>query len=214
MADLTLIIGNKNYSSWSLRPWLALKVAGANFREEMINLWQPDTKAKILAHSAAGKVPILKDGGLVAWESLAICEYVADRFPAARLWPEDARARAVARSVATEMHGGFANLRQEMSMDIRARHPSPKVSAETKAEIDRVCALWREARQRFGAGGAMLFGRFSIADCMYAPVVTRFVTYSVSLDPVCAAYRDAVLALAPMQEWIAAAKVEPWSHAA
>ena len=214
MAELTLFIGNKNYSSWSLRPWLALKVAGATFREEMIRLWQPDTRAKIMAHSLAGKVPILKDGDLVVWESLAICDYVADRFPAARLWPEDAKARAVARSVATEMHGGFPNLRREMSMDIRARHPSPKVSAETKAEIDRICALWREARQRFGAGGAMLFGRFSVADCMYAPVATRFATYSVPLDPVCAAYRDAVLALAPMQEWIAAAKAEPWSIAA
>jgi glutathione S-transferase len=180
----------------------------------LIRLWQPDTKARILAHSTAGKVPILKDGDLVVWESLAICEYVADRFPAARLWPEDAKTRAVARSVATEMHGGFPNLRKELSMDIRARKPMPAVLAETKAEIERIGAIWRESRQRFGAGGAMLFGRFSIADCMYAPVATRFATYSVPLDPVCAAYRDAILALAPMREWAAAAKAEPWSMAA
>jgi glutathione S-transferase len=214
MADLTLVIGNKNYSSWSLRPWLALKMANATFREELIRLNLPDTKAKILAHSPAGQVPILKDGDLVVWESLAICEYVAERFPAARLWPDDIKARAVARSMSTEMHGGFAPMRKELPMDIRARKPLPVLSAEAKANVERVCAIWREARQRFGGGGAMLFGRFSVADCMYAPVVTRFATYGVPLDPVCASYRDAILALPPMKEWTAAAKDEPWSMAA
>lgn len=208
MSDLLIVLGNKNYSSWSLRPWLALKATGQPFKEEVIWLRKPDTRARILKHSPAGKVPVLQDGALVVWESLAICEYLAERFPAAKLWPDDRAARAVARSVSTEMHGGFAGLRRDLSMDIRARITDRVPAADAQADIARITELWRDCRARFGAGGPMLFGRFSIADCMFAPVVTRFVTYGVALDPVCSAYRDAVMALPAMQEWIAAARSE------
>ena len=208
MSDLLIVLGNKNYSSWSLRPWLALKATGQPFREEIIWLYKPGSKERILQHSPAGKVPVLKDGALVVWESLAICEYLAERFPTAKLWPDDRAARAVARSVATEMHGGFAGLRRDLSMDIRARIADRVPAADAQADIARIIEIWRDCRSRYGAGGPMLFGRFSIADCMYAPVVTRFVTYGVALDPVCSAYRDAVMALPAMQEWIAAARAE------
>jgi glutathione S-transferase len=208
MPEITLVIGDKNYSSWSLRAWLALKATGAPFREELVRLYQPDTRLRILAHSAAGKVPVLKDGPITVWESLAIGEYLAERFPAARLWPADAAARAYARSVATEMHGGFPALRRELPMDCRKRAAMPQISGEAQASIERITAMWRDARKRFGAGGDMLFGHFTVADCMYAPVVSRFVSYGMRLDPVCAAYRDAVIALPAMQEWLAGAAAE------
>ncbi|HEX6957797.1 MAG TPA: glutathione S-transferase family protein [Ferrovibrio sp.] len=215
MADLTLVIGNKNYSSWSLRPWLALKATGAAFDEVMIGLRHPDTRAKILAHSPAGKVPILKHGDLLVWESLAICEYLAETFPAAGLWPEDARARAVARCIATEMHAGFMALRRDLPMDIaRLGKAAGAASEEAKADIARVQQIWQDCRGRFGAdqggdsGGPFLFGRFSITDCMFAPVATRFRTYGVALDPISAAYVDAIYAWPAMQEWCAASAKE------
>jgi len=214
VADLVIVIGNKNYSSWSLRPWLALKATGAPFGEVMVGLRQPETKARILAHSPAGKVPVLKHGDLLVWESLAICEYLAEAFPAAGLWPADPRARAVARAVATEMHAGFAGLRRDLPMDIHRMSRTPGVAAEdAKADIARVQQIWQDCRGRFGAGdgeagGPYLFGRFSIADCMYAPVATRFRTYNVALDPVSAAYVDAIYADPAMREWIAAARGE------
>lgn len=198
--ELLLVIGDKRKSSWSLRPWLALFATGYPFREHKVRLDRPGTRAELLARSPTGLVPTLVDGELVLWESLAICEALAEWFPAARLWPDDAGVRARARSVATEMHGGFANLRREMPMDLAlrtTRTPSPA----TQAEIDRICALWRTCRAEHGAGGDLLFGRLSIADCMYAPVATRFRSYGVALDPACQAYVDAVLDLPAMRAW-------------
>jgi glutathione S-transferase len=215
VAEFTLVIGNKNYSSWSLRPWLALKATGQEFDEVLITLRQPETKAKILAHSPAGKVPVLKHGDLLVWESLAICEYVAELFPAAGLWPDDPRARAVARSVSTEMHAGFAALRRDLPMDIAKLSDVPRsASDEAKADIARIQQIWQDCRGRFGSkkqsegGGDFLFGRFGVADCMFAPVATRLRTYGVALDPVSAAYVDAIYAWPAMQEWCAAAAKE------
>lgn len=207
--NLTLVIGNKNYSSWSLRPWLALKAAGQPFSEVMIGLRQPRTKDAILRHSAAGKLPVLVHGSLTVWESLAVCEYIAETWPAARLLPADAAARAVARSVMSEMHAGFAPLRRDLPMDIcRLGQAAGQVSDEARQDIARVQNIWRDCRARFGAQGRYLFGDFGLADCMYAPVATRFRTYDIPLDPVSAAYVDAIYAHPAMQEWVAAAALE------
>lgn len=212
VSDLTLVIGNRNYSSWSLRPWLALKMTGVAFEEVLIVLRRPETKAEILLHSAAGKLPVLKHGDLTVWDSLAICEYIAETWPEAGLLPEDARARAVARSVMSEMHAGFPNLRRELPMDIGKLSPLAQNGVtpgeETRLEIARVQQLWQDCRGRFGKGGDFLFGRFGIADAMFAPVATRFRSYGVSLDPVSAAYVDAIYALPAMQDWCAAAAKE------
>ncbi|MEK9967561.1 MAG: glutathione S-transferase family protein [Ferrovibrio sp.] len=212
MSDLTLVIGNKNYSSWSLRPWLALKMTGQAFDEKLIVLRRPETKAEILLHSPAGKLPVLKRGDLTIWDSLAICEYIADTWPEADLLPEEARARAVVRSVMSEMHSGFAALRNEMPMDIHRKSPQAKQgvtpSEETRRDIARVQQIWQDCRGRFGKTGDFLFGHFTLADAMYAPVATRFRTYDVPLDPVSAAYVDAIYALPAMQEWSAAAAKE------
>lgn len=209
MAELILVIGNKNYSSWSLRPWLALKAAGQPFHEVMIGLRQPETKADILRHSPAGKVPALKHGDLLVWESLAICEYIAETFAEAGLLPADSRARAVARSVMSEMHAGFAALRRDLPMDIHFKSPTAgAVSEEARLDIARVQQIWQDCRGRFGMEGDYLFGRFGIADCMFAPVATRFRTYGVGLDPVSTDYVNAIYAHPAMQEWIAAAAKE------
>lgn len=215
MADFTLVIGNKNYSSWSLRPWLALKATGQPFDEVLVGLRRPDSKAKILSHSPAGKVPVLKHGDLLIWESLAICEYIAELFPEAGLWPRDPRARAVARAVAAEMHAGFAALRRDLPMDIAGLSQVPRSAGEeAKADIARIQQIWQDCRGRFGAGGEegeggdFLFGRFGIADCMYAPVATRLRSYRVPLDPVAEAYVAAIYAHPAMQEWCAAAAKE------
>lgn len=211
---LRLIIGNKNYSSWSLRPWLAMKVAGIGFEEVRIPLYVPGAKERILEFSPAGKVPSLVDGALRLWDSLSICEYVAEREPA--LWPRDPAARALARSVSAEMHSGFQGLRSQMSMNVRRRYPGRGRTPESLADIGRIVALWSDCRARYDAHaaaqvtdpGPFLFGRFSIADAMYAPVVLRFRTYEVELPPVCRAYADAVTALPALQEWIADAEGE------
>ncbi len=205
MSRLTIVIGSKRLSSWSLRGWLALKLSGARFDEVVIPLDQPSTRQRILEHSPAGRVPILKDGAVTVWESLAICEYLAERSPKAGLWPEGAEARAHARVVAAEMHAGFADLRRDMPMDCPARRPGEGQTPGALADIARVTEIWRDCRRRFGSGGDFLFGRVGAADAMYAPVVSRFVTYDVPLDEVSAAYRDAVLALPAMREWLAAA---------
>jgi glutathione S-transferase len=204
--SLILVIGTKRISSWSLRPWLALKATGAPFEEVEIALRQPGTKAEILKWSAAGKVPVLIDDGHVVWDSLAICEYLAECFPAAGLWPDERSARAAARSVAAEMHAGFPVLRQQCPMDVRLDEALAEPGPELLAEIARVDALWSACRSHFGADGPFLFGRFTIADAMYAPVVTRFHTYHLPLGPVAAAYRDAVLAWPALAEWIAGAR--------
>ncbi len=201
MSDLTLIVGSKNFSSWSLRPWLALKMTGQPFREVVIQLRRPETKAEILRYSPSGKVPALIDGGVTVWDSLAICEYLAERFPEAKLWPKDVQARAVARAVCAEMHSGFAALRQNLPMDIQADRRGFEIPPDAQADIDRIQALWAQCREQFGAGGPFLFGGPSIADAMYAPVVTRFTTYGVAMTPSAKAYASAIWALDAMQEW-------------
>jgi glutathione S-transferase len=209
MTELTLVIGNKQFSSWSLRPWLALKQIGLPFREVLVLLRRPETKAEILKYSPSGKVPYLIDGSLGVWDSLAILEYLNELKPEARLWPADRAARAFARAISAEMHSGFAALRQHLGMDLKRTPAKGEWPAEAAADIERVQAIWAEARARFGSGGPFLFGHFTAADAMYAPVVTRFHRYGVPLDPVLTAYRDAVLALPAMQEWTAAAQEEP-----
>ncbi len=203
----TLIIGTKRFSSWSLRPWLAAKMAGIAFDEVVIALRQPETKANILEHSPSGKVPCLVEDGLVVWDSLAICEYLAERVPA--LWPDDPAARAVARSVSAEMHAGFQVLRNLCSMDVLSDLPMAEIAPELAPEVARINAIWNDCRTRFGEGGPFLFGRFSVADAMFAPVVTRFKTYHLPLDTVPAVYAEAVMALPAMQEWITGAKASP-----
>lgn len=204
-APMTLVLGTKRYSTWSLRPWLAARMAGVAFDEVVITLRQPETKAEILKHSPSGKVPCLIHGALTLWDSLAICEYLAELHPA--LWPEGREARAVARSVAAEMHSGFPNLRNACSMDMGAETPMAEVPPDVLAEVERIRAVWADCRARFGAkaGGPFLFGRFSIADAMYAPVVSRFTTYALPQDDVSRAYCAAIWSLPAMQEWKRAA---------
>ena len=211
--SLTLVIGNKNYSSWSLRPWIAMKQAGIGFNETKVLLQHPDSREKILRFSPSGRVPCLIDGELTVFDSLAICEYINEKVGESgnvSLWPRDAGARAQARSIVAEMHSGFAALRTHMPMDIRSRHGTRGEAAlrrdDVAADVARIQSVWNECLQQ---GGPMLFGGFSIADAFYAPVVTRFVTYGVKLSPLLAAYSESVLALPAMQQWIAAAKAEP-----
>jgi len=191
---MLLVIGNKNYSSWSLRPWLAMKVLGIPFEEKRVPLYGPESKRELLRYSPAGKVPCLVDGELRVWDSLAILEYLAERHPG--LWPAEATLRVRARSVSAEMHSGFPSLRQHMSMNVRKRHPGKGRTPEVLAEIARVIGIWSECR------GPFLFGPFCAADAMYAPVVLRFRTYEVELPAACRAYADAVLALPALQEWM------------
>jgi glutathione S-transferase len=200
MAGMLLVVGNKNYSSWSLRAWLAMKVLGVPFEERRIPLYGPDSKAELLKVSPAGKVPILVDGATTVWDSLAILEYLAERHP--QLWPADAAQRARARSICAEMHAGFPNLRHHMCMNIRRRHPGKGRTPEVLAEIRRIVEIWGEAR------GPFLFGAFGAADAMYAPVALRFRTYEVELPPACRAYADALLDLPAMRVWIADAERE------
>ena len=205
---LTLFIGNKNLSSWSMRPWLALDASGLSYTETLILLNQPTTKAAILAVSPTGKVPALRLGDLVVAESLAICELVAELAPAAHLWPEDRIARAAARAVASEMHAGFAALRREHPMMLRERTPK-QPTAEVRAELTRFDTLLSEARARFGAGGPFLFGTFTIADCMLAPVATRIRTYDLPAAETTRAWAKAIFAHPSFKKWEAAAIAEP-----
>ncbi|HEY8155668.1 MAG TPA: glutathione S-transferase family protein [Myxococcota bacterium] len=208
-SDLTLVIGNKAYSSWSLRPWLLLRESGIPFQEILIPLYQPDSPRRIRERSPSGRVPALIDGATTIWDSLAICEYVAERFPEARGWPEDGVARAIARSVSAEMHSGFASVRTEMPMNVRGRRSGVTPSPAARNEIDRILEIWSDCRRRFGASGKFLFGRFGIADAMYAPVVTRFHTYGIELTGAARDYSEAVQALASLQEWSKAGRAEP-----
>ena len=209
--SLTLVIGNRNYSSWSLRPWLAMKQAGLAFEEVRIVLRGPDTRERILRYSPSGRVPCLLDGALAVWDSMAICEYVNEQYCDGCLWPADVGRRARARSVAAEMHSGFAALRTHMSMDIRGRYPERGAAALARAEVavdvDRIRSIWTDCLA--ASGGPFLFGGFSIADAFYAPVVTRFNTYAVALATPLKAYSDAVFALPAMQQWVAASAAEP-----
>jgi len=207
---LHLTIGNKNYSSWSLRPWLALKVAAIPFEETVIPIRHPGSREKFLARSPAGKVPILEDGAVTVWESLAILEYAAEKFPDAALWPREAAARAHARAISSEMHAGFVPLRRQCPMNMRRPVKKLDLSPETAADVARIDAMWSDCRARFGNGGPFLFGRFGAADAMYAPVVSRFHTYAVDVGAAAAAYMQAMMALPAWQEWSAAALKEEW----
>jgi glutathione S-transferase len=207
---LHLTIGNKNYSSWSFRPWLALKVADIRFEETVIPLYMPGSKEQLLARSPAGKVPILQDGAVTVWESLAILEYLAEKFPEAGLWPRDPAVRAHARAVATEMHGGFAPLRSQCPMNTRRPVKKLEPSAETAANVARIDAMWSDCRARFGGDGPFLFGPFTAADAMYAPVVSRLHTYDIGVSAASAAYMQAMMSLPAWQEWCAAALKEKW----
>jgi glutathione S-transferase len=208
MSRPTLVIGNRNYSSWSMRPWVFMRHHGIDFEERRLSLYTDTGKAEIRAISPTGLVPVLIDGGLKVWDSLAILEYVADRYPQTQGWPADAAARAVARSVSAEMHSSFQNLRKNLPMNVRRVTAARKWPAEVQADIDRVFAIWQDCRGRFGDAGPFLFGRFSIADAMYAPVVWRFATYSVPLPAAAEAYTGAMHALPAMQAWREAAHAE------
>ena len=208
MAATKLILGNKTYSSWSLRGWLAARLAGIDFEEVVIFLYKPGSRAEILKHSPAGKVPTLVVDGEPVWDSLAIAEYLAETCPDKALWPADPAARRLARCVTAEMHAGFQALRKALPMDLSRRAPRESLAPEVQGDIDRVQAIWRDCRGRFGQGGGFLFGKATIADAFYAPVVTRFRSYEVKLDPVAEAYCEAVMAWPLMQEWAAAAAEE------
>jgi glutathione S-transferase len=207
---LLLLIGNKNYSSWSLRPWIALKVAGIPFEEQVISLDAADFKERVHKISAAGKVPALADGETQVWESLAILDHLAEKFPQAGLWPAAAKARAHARSIAAEMHSGFTPLRRHFPMNVRRPVRPREPTAEAADNIKRIDAMWTDCRSRFGQAGPFLFGAFGAADAMYAPVVSRFHTYAVDLSPAARAYVGAVMSLPAWAEWSAAARAEPW----
>lgn len=210
-----LVIGDKNISSWSLRPWLAMKHAGIPFREINITLRTPEAKAQILRHSPAGKVPaLLVDGKQVVWDSLAILEYLAEVHAEAQLWPARLEVRAHARSAAAEMHAGFQALREHCPMDLVRRLPKSSLPDPVSADVRRIVGLWRDCRGRYGAGGGLLFGAFSAADAMYAPVASRFRTYLPDLavygdDGSAQAYVDTLFALPAMAEWEAAARLDP-----
>ncbi len=208
MSDYRLILGNKAYSSWSLRGWLIARLAGIDFDEEVIPLRQPETHAEILRHSPAGKVPVLVEDGTAVWDSLAIGEHLAERFPDRGLWPADPTARSLARCVVAEMHAGFPALRRDLPMDLKRHYPDHPIALEVGAEIARIQAIWQDCRSRHGAGGDFLFGTPGIADAFYAPVVTRFRSYAVTLEPTTEAYCRTVMAWPLMQDWIAAAEQE------
>lgn len=207
---MKLILGNKNYSSWSWRPWIAMKVAGLAFDEEVISVNAPDFKQRLLQVSGTGKVPTLIDGDIHVWESLAILEYVAEKFPQAKLWPADRGARAHARAIANEMHAAFLPLRRKCPMNLWRPVKKLALDDETLANVRRIDAMWTDCRTRFGAGGPFLFGHFTVADAMYVPVVSRFHTYAVDVGLVARAYMQAIIALPAWMEWRTAALEEPW----
>ncbi len=208
---MQIVIGNKNYSSWSMRPWVLAKEAGIPFEEVQLKFNEADgglTVVGIERFGVAGKVPVLVIDGEPVWDSLAICETLAERFPEKHLWPADARARQVARSICAEMHSGFQAMRGAMPMNIRSLYPGKGMNDKSRRDIDRILALWTSCREKFGKGGAMLFGRFSVADAYFAPVVMRFRAYAVELPPVPRAYSEAVLALRSVREWMDGARQE------
>lgn len=206
---LTLVIGNKNYSSWSMRPWVALKASGIPFTEIFIPLYTGEAdKQRILNVTKSGKVPALIDGEVTVWDSLAIIEYIAERFPDVSLWPQDRAARAHARSISAEMHAGFMALRNECGMNLHRPIRAKALSEQARADIVRVQQIWIECRARYAARGPFLFGAFSGADAMYAPVVHRFRTYAVDVAPPVRTYMDTMMTLPAFEEWTAAGRAE------
>jgi len=207
---LTLIIGNKNYSSWSMRPWFAMTAAGIPFEEILIPLYEPGSAERMIEYSPAGKVPILLDDGIRVWESLAIIEYLAEKFPQSGLWPNDPAARAHARAICSEMHAGFQPLRRECPMNMW--HP-PRAQAESEdveKNVRRIVAIWEECCTLFGAEGPFLFGRIGAADAMFAPVVSRFLTWGISTSVVSESYMAAITDTPAWQSWRGAALQESW----
>jgi glutathione S-transferase len=204
----SLIAGTQSWSSWSLRPYMALMAVGAPFTMEVVRLRQPESRETILKHSPSGKAPLLKFDGQAVWDSLAICETLAERHPEAGLWPSDAAARARARAYSAEMHSGFPDLRTQLSMEFGRTLPLPDLKPETAQQIERIIAAWEDALAAHGEKGGYLFGRFSVADCMYAPVVSRFTTYGVPVPPRVTAYMDKIWALPAMQNWLVASQKE------
>lgn len=214
MTRLHITLGNKNYSSWSLRPWLVMEHLGLSFDEAVIPLFAPESRAQLAQASPSGLVPVLRDGDLVIWESLAICEYLAERYPDAGLWPRDPALRALARSVSCEMHGGFVALRTHMPMDLRASRPGAGRGPGVEQNIARVLQLWdhcMRARGQAGVQGEFLLGPFGIVDAMFAPVVSRFRTYAVELSGQAEAYAKCIEALPALARWREAARAEPWT---
>ena len=211
MAPLTLVIANKNYSSWSLRAWLFMKHAGAEFQEVVIALDTPETREQIDRYSPSGHLPALRHGKLWVWDSLAICEYVAEL--SGKGWPQEPEARAVARAVCAEMHSGFATLRSLWPMNARARNRRTALTTALEADVERIDQIWNDCRGRFGGAGPWLFGEYSVADAMYAPVVLRFNTYGARISQTARWYMASVLEDAALQEWLQAAKQEPWTVA-
>lgn len=209
-----LTIANKLYSSWSMRPWLVMRAIGLDFDETVIPLRQADTAERIRAVSPTGKVPVLVDGDVKVWESLAIISYLADAHPEKPIWPQGRVARAHAKAISMEMHAGFQALRQACPMNLGKRFKAPALSDDARANVARIEELWREARARFGAGGPFLFGSFTAADAMFAPIATRLETYSLPVSAGSRAYIDAIYAHPAFQEWRAAALAEPWTIAA
>jgi glutathione S-transferase len=207
--EILLTMGNKNYSSWSLRPWILMKHVGVAFTERVMPLDTPEFTRDVASSSPTKRVPVLRHGALLVWDSLAICEYVCEL--SGRGWPKDREARAVARSACAEMHAGFSILRSQWPMNARAADRRTAPNPERSAEIARIEQLWEECRARFGAGGPWLFGEYSAADAMYAPVVLRLRTYGARVRESTAAYMAAVLADAHMRDWLAAAAAESWT---
>ncbi len=212
-SGLTLVIGNKNYSSWSMRPWVAMTAFGIPFKEVRVLLGEADSSEKIAEFSSAGRVPVLISGEMTIWDSLAICEYLAEQFPEKNLWPEDVAARAMARSVCAEMHSGFSALRSAMSMNIKMRFPGKGRTPGAQADIGRISEIWEECFAKFGHQ-RFLFGDFSIADAYYAPVVMRFMTYDVSLAPALQAYVGRVIEHPAVAQWMREALAEKEAIAA
>ena len=209
MSTLTLVIGNKNYSSWSLRPWILLKHLGLEFQEQLIPLYQAGSREEMMKWGPSGKVPMLHRGELRIWDSLAICEYIVE--VAGRGWPKDPEARAVARSVSAEMHSGFSNLRNQWPMNARAQNRRVPMTPAVQADIDRIEAIWADCRKRFGTSGSpWLFGEYSVADAMYAPVVLRFNTYGSQFLDSTRSYMKAVMEDPLLLEWLEAGKGETW----
>ncbi|MFO1148214.1 MAG: glutathione S-transferase family protein [Alsobacter sp.] len=209
---MKLVIANKAYSSWSLRPWILMRVLGIPFEEDIIPLDTPEFRPRVSAYRAGSTVPILIDGDVTVWESLAIMDYLADRFPDKPVWPQERRARAFARTVAAEMHAGFRGLRAACPMNVRKRYAFKDRGEIVARDVSRIVHLWSIARNQHGkaAGGPFLFGDFSAADAMFAPVVTRFQTYSIPVEAPMRAYMDAVLDLPAFVEWQEAGMREPW----